>query len=131
MSNRVPSGGHSGSARSPALPHVTMHPVVVVCRPCNRCLLTTHHSPPSQLPAFLCRSFLKEECLKNDTLAKILRDDSASREILQVRRAGCACSLLCACMPGRLKLGVLAQLQWQNEPCCPCRSCRCLLQCFP
>ncbi len=28
-------------------------------------------------------SFLKEECLKNDTLAKILRDDSASREILQ------------------------------------------------
>ena len=28
--------------------------------------------------------FLKEECLKNDSLARILRDDSASREILQV-----------------------------------------------
>jgi pre-mRNA-splicing helicase BRR2 len=28
--------------------------------------------------------FLKEEFLKNDTLAKLLRDDSASREILQV-----------------------------------------------
>lgn len=28
--------------------------------------------------------FLKEEAMKNDTLAKILRDDSASREILQV-----------------------------------------------
>jgi pre-mRNA-splicing helicase BRR2 len=33
--------------------------------------------------------FLKEEALKNDTLAKILRDDSASREILQVSRWGC------------------------------------------
>ena len=35
----------------------------------------------------LC-SFLKEECLKNDTLAKILRDDSASREILQASASG-------------------------------------------
>lgn len=34
-----------------------------------------------------CR-FLKEECLKNDTLAKIMRDDSASREILQVGGVG-------------------------------------------
>jgi pre-mRNA-splicing helicase BRR2 len=32
--------------------------------------------------------FLKEECLKNDTLAKILRDDSASREILQTEAEG-------------------------------------------
>ncbi|KAL4451451.1 hypothetical protein ABPG75_007113 [Micractinium tetrahymenae] len=32
--------------------------------------------------------FLKEECLKNDTLAKIMRDDSASREILQTEAEG-------------------------------------------
>lgn len=32
--------------------------------------------------------FLKEECLKNDSLAKILRDDSASREILQTEAEG-------------------------------------------
>jgi pre-mRNA-splicing helicase BRR2 len=27
--------------------------------------------------------FLKDECMKNDTLARIMRDDSASREVLQ------------------------------------------------
>ncbi|EFN58670.1 hypothetical protein CHLNCDRAFT_140958 [Chlorella variabilis] len=32
--------------------------------------------------------FLKEECLKNDSLARILRDDSASREILQTEAEG-------------------------------------------
>ena len=35
--------------------------------------------------------FLKEECLKNDTLARIMRDDSASREILQVRCGAVRC----------------------------------------
>ncbi|KAK2078632.1 hypothetical protein QBZ16_003472 [Prototheca wickerhamii] len=33
-------------------------------------------------------SFLKDEALKNDALTKILRDDSASREILQTEAAG-------------------------------------------
>lgn len=45
--------------------------------------------------------FLKEECLKNDTLAKIMRDDSASREILQVSLTGSGslCLRLPACHP--------------------------------
>ena len=70
--------------------------------------------PPARCPLVSppLRSFLKEECLKNDTLAKILRDDSASREILQVGLSGGLCS-------GRCRLEwVLPQsgVAWKRPP---------------
>jgi hypothetical protein len=49
--------------------------------------------------------FLKDECLKNDSLTKILRDDSASREILQVLAHGCCTLQRCAAVCG-------AALRW-------------------
>ena len=44
--------------------------------------------------------FLKDECLKNDSLTTILRDDSASREILQVLAHGCCTLQRCAAVCG-------------------------------
>ena len=118
----------SSSASQLGLPAATLHAQAAGLHSCSTyCLPPLLPSPPplplqvmeaagkhqvlifvhSRKETAKTARFLKDECLKNDSLTKILRDDSASREILQVcghaPRAGAV--LCCAVWPA----GWLAQ----------------------